>query len=127
MGKVDPNEAPPVGVATEAVHGCAGRVEEVMDWISVDDRLPPEREAPYQVIVVCRKKHGGQFEGLGVRRFIQDWVVRRWPLNFTHWMDAPPWPDEAPSQASAPCHQTLQNTASWPYDDMGTPVEVPHA
>jgi hypothetical protein len=33
------------------------------------------------------------YAGRGMRRFMQDWVVRRWPQNFTHWMEAPPWPE----------------------------------
>lgn len=71
-----------------AIAGCPG-------WIPVGERLPEERERPYQVIVVCGKQHGddSMYPGRGVRRFQQDWVVRRWPQNFTHWMEAMPWPE----------------------------------
>jgi hypothetical protein len=64
-------------------------------WIPVAESLPEEREQPYQVIVACVKTHGEDtmYAGRGMRRFMQDWVVRRWPQNFTHWMEAPPWPE----------------------------------
>lgn len=63
-------------------------------WIPATERLPEERERPYQVIVACVKQHDADsmYGGKGVRRFQQDWVVRRWPQNFTHWMEAMPWP-----------------------------------
>lgn len=63
-------------------------------WIPVGDRLPEEREQPYQVIVCAVKQHDpkSMYAGLNQRRFLQDWVVRRWPQNFTHWMEAMPWP-----------------------------------
>ncbi len=65
-------------------------------WVSVDHRLPEEREQPYQVIVAAVKQHDqkSMYAGLNQRRFLQDWVVRRWPQNFTHWMEAMPWPKE---------------------------------
>jgi hypothetical protein len=70
------------------------RVALDMRWVSVADALPEEREQPYQVIVTCTKQHeaGSMYEGKGQRRFLQDWVVRRWAKNFTHWMEAMPWP-----------------------------------
>lgn len=65
-------------------------------WVSVDERLPEKRELPYQVIVCCVKEHGddSMYAGKAVRRFQQDWVVRQWPQNFTHWMEAMQWPKE---------------------------------
>lgn len=63
-----------------------------MNWILTTEGLPEVRDEPYQVIVVCVKRHGGQYPDRGVRRFLQDWVVRQWPQNFTHWMEAMPWP-----------------------------------
>ena len=65
-------------------------------WIPVSERLPDDRGTPYQVIVVCTKRLGGQYPDRGVRRFLQDWCVRNWPQNFTHWMEAMPWPEDAP-------------------------------
>ena len=62
------------------------------EWISVNDRLPEERTEPYQVVVVCTKKMGGMYKDRGIRSFLQDWAVRRWPQNFTHWMEAMPLP-----------------------------------
>lgn len=65
------------------------------EWVSVFEGLPPTREKAYQVIVICYKKHReGNYEGRGIRRFVQDWVVRNWPENFTHWAEAMPWPEE---------------------------------
>lgn len=69
-------------------------------WISINERLPEEREAAYQVIVVCAKEYDGNYKGKGLRRFMQDWVVRRWPQNFTHWMPAMDWPAAAPHTES---------------------------
>lgn len=71
-------------------------------WISVDERLPDERENAYQVIVCAVKTYDSKsmYAGLNQRRFLQDWVVRRWPQNFTHWMEAMPWP-AAPESISA--------------------------
>lgn len=65
-------------------------------WIGVGESLPEERAQAYQVIVVCAKEYDkdSMYGGKGVRRFQQDWVVRQWPQNFTHWMEAMPWPKE---------------------------------
>lgn len=67
-------------------------------WIPVTERLPEQRAEPYQVLVACVKRMGGMYEGKPVRRFIQDWAVRQWPQNFTHWMEGIPFPalDAAP-------------------------------
>lgn len=61
-------------------------------WIPVSESVPEDKGTPRQVIVVCTKQYGGNYKGQGQRRFIQDWVVRSWPQNFTHWMEAMPWP-----------------------------------
>lgn len=84
------------------MHGCGDDfgafliLERAMEWIDVQDRVPDERAEPYQVIVVCTKKMGGMYPDRGIRRFIQDWAVRRWPQNFTHWMEAMPMPEVKP-------------------------------
>lgn len=72
-------------------------------WISVKDRLPEERDHPYQVIVCAVKQYDpkSMYAGLNQRRFLQDWVVRRWPQNFTHWMEAMPWPDAPESSVAS--------------------------
>ena len=81
----------------DIVHWCkdayeAGKRDAVPEWISVEDRLPEERAKPYQLIVICTKKMEGMYQDRGIRRFIQDWTVRRWPQNFTHWIEAMPLP-----------------------------------
>ena len=71
-------------------------------WISVADDLPKERASAYQVLVACNKPQGGMYEGMCVRRYVQDWVVRSWPDQFVAWMYDPvghfrmPAPPEAP-------------------------------
>lgn len=59
-------------------------------WIYCTDRLPEERDKAYQVIATTTKVMGGNYAGMLQRGFYQDWVVRRWPQNFTAWMEAPP-------------------------------------
>lgn len=56
-------------------------------WVKCSDRLPVERERPYQVMVASVKTMGGLYEGKPVRRFIQDWAVRCWPQNFIAWQE----------------------------------------
>ena len=62
------------------------------EWISVDERLPEQRDYPYQVVAIAKKAHGKEscYPGEGIRRVQQDWVIRQWPQNFTHWMTLPP-------------------------------------
>lgn len=83
--------------AVQAWNEHVGGFNTSPQWIGVDERVPEERERAYQVIVVCVKTHGvdSMYPDKGVRRFQQDWVVRRWPQNFTHWMEAMPWPGES--------------------------------
>ena len=61
------------------------------EWIKCSDRLPKERERAYQVIASCVKKYGDDtnYPGQGVKGVYQDWVIRQWPQNFTHWMPLP--------------------------------------
>jgi len=59
------------------------------EWINVKDRLPEKREKDYQVMVCCKKQHGGNYAGQPIRRFMQDWNVRKYPDNFTAWMYDP--------------------------------------
>ncbi len=54
-------------------------------WVKCSDSLPEERPVPYQVMVACIKPIGGMYAGQPVRRFLQDWVVRRWPHMFIAW------------------------------------------
>lgn len=63
-------------------------------WTSVGDRLPEERAKPYQVFAICLKTYGLTtcYPGEGKRTVCQDWAIRRWPENFTHWCDMPPLP-----------------------------------
>lgn len=72
-------------------------------WISVDESLPEERARPYQVVAINRKKYGPMsvYAGEGIRSVLQDWVVRRWPHNLTHWMHMPPPPAEIARAAEA--------------------------
>jgi hypothetical protein len=71
---------------------CARRRE--MEWIAVADRLPEKREKPYQVLALCVKRHkqGTCYPGEPMRGVYQDWVLRNWPQNYTHWTPIPPLP-----------------------------------
>ena len=61
-----------------------------MKWIEVANQLPKEKNKRYQVLAICSKKYkGGDYDGKGVRTIVQDWVVRTWPHNFTHWFAIP--------------------------------------
>lgn len=59
----------------------------LMAWHQVSTTPPPVLEIPYQVLVICVKEHGKDsvYAGQGIKRVQQDWVVRQWPQNFTHW------------------------------------------
>lgn len=61
------------------------------EWIKCSDRLPEKRERDYQVIASCVKKYGDDtnYPGEGIKGIRQDWVIRQWPQNFTHWMPLP--------------------------------------
>lgn len=63
-------------------------------WISVAERLPETGERPYQVAAICVKKYdeNSNYPGQGKRGVYQDWVLRKWPQNFTHWMPLPAAP-----------------------------------
>jgi hypothetical protein len=63
----------------------------VLCWIDVDSLLPEKRDSAYQVIAVCTKTYGKDtnYPGQGVKGVYQDWVIRQWPGNFTHWMPLP--------------------------------------
>lgn len=64
-------------------------------WVSVKDRLPEEKDKAYQVIGICSKKYvGGNYDGQGKKGIYQDWVIRQWPNNYTHWMPLPQPPKE---------------------------------
>ena len=57
-----------------------------MHWVQTNTGLPPEKDAPYQVLTIASKKHTkGNYKGQGIKKVTQDWVVRTWPQNFTHW------------------------------------------
>jgi hypothetical protein len=61
-----------------------------VEWISVKDKLPEEKDKPYQVAGICTKKYvGGNYDGQGKKGIYQDWVIRTWPNNYTHWMPLP--------------------------------------
>ncbi|WP_423459930.1 Lar family restriction alleviation protein [Ottowia sp. VDI28] len=63
-------------------------------WISVDERLPEQRERARHVVAIWKKTYAADsnYPGEGVRRVVQDWVVRTWPQNFTRWSELPPLP-----------------------------------
>jgi len=65
------------------------------NWVNVNDRLPKERKHNYQVIAIAKKKHeGGNYDGQPKRVLCQDWTVRSWQDNFTHWRECLPMPEE---------------------------------
>lgn len=86
--------------ALQAIAQTAPAVAGAAAWIPVEQSLPEQRAEPYQVIAACKKTYDGQYTGKQIRRFQQDWVVRQWPQNFTHWMEAMPWPDAAPPKGA---------------------------
>lgn len=64
-----------------------------MEWIDVNDRLPEKFEATYPVVTISLKTHiNGDQKGQGIITIVQDWVVRLWTKNFTHWMPLPELP-----------------------------------
>jgi len=67
-----------------------------MKWISVKDELPGETKNTYQVVTIATKKFNkdSNYPNQGIRSINQDWVVRKWPNNFTHWMPLPEPPKE---------------------------------
>ena len=68
----------------------------VSEWISTEDRLPEKREKAYQVISIAKKLHGpGNYEGQGIKAVAQDWNVRNYASNYTHWMYLPATPGES--------------------------------
>lgn len=70
-------------------------------WIPVGERLPDQREKPYQVFAICAKTYGDKtcYPGEGKRGVYQDWAIRSWPQNYTHWCEMPPIPaTEAPKE-----------------------------
>ena len=59
-----------------------------MNWIETKDRLPDERDKNYRVLAIASKvRTYGNYEGKGILTVVQDWVVRGWPDNFTHWVE----------------------------------------
>ena len=63
-------------------------------WIPCKKSLPEKRQENYQVAALCAKKYEyGNYAGLPKRTIVQDWVIRSWPLNFTHWMPLPANPE----------------------------------
>lgn len=64
-----------------------------MKWISIKDKLPPIKDKPYQLITIAVKKYtGGNYNGEGIISIKQDWVIRGWCQNFTHWAELPKLP-----------------------------------
>ena len=62
-------------------------------WISVEDRLPEKKEKPYQVVTIAVKKYEGlNYDNEGIKGVNQDWVVREYKDNFTHWVLLPKLP-----------------------------------
>lgn len=62
-----------------------------MNWKEVINDWPPKKDNRYLVLVISSKVHkGGNYKGQGIRAVVQDWVVRQWPYNFTHWIEILP-------------------------------------
>lgn len=62
-------------------------------WIKCSDRMPEEAEKNYQVVALCSKKYDeGNYIGEQKTTIVQDWVIRRFPHGFTHWMPLPAAP-----------------------------------
>ncbi len=64
-------------------------------WISVEERLPEKRDKSYQLITCAKKvyEQHTNYPGEGIKAINQDWVVRQWPQNFTHWAEMPKFKD----------------------------------
>jgi len=59
-----------------------------MNWINVIHKLPPKRDKPYQVLAMAKKVYSeGNYEGQQIKTVVQDWVIRGWVMNFTHWIE----------------------------------------
>jgi hypothetical protein len=59
-----------------------------MNWINIETRLPPKRNKAYQVLARCVKVYGeGNYQGQHQKTVVQDWVIREWKQNFTHWIE----------------------------------------
>ena len=59
-----------------------------MNWINIKDKLPPKKDKPYQVLAMSNKLYGeGNYEGQQRKAVVQDWVIREWTVNFTHWVE----------------------------------------
>jgi hypothetical protein len=63
-------------------------------WTPTSERLPDDRGRAYQVVAICKKVYpeGTNYAGKGVRGVYQDWVLRNWPDNYTHWFELPETP-----------------------------------
>ena len=62
-----------------------------MNWKEVINHWPPKKDKRYQVLVISSKVYkDGDYKGEGIRTIVQDWVVRQWPHNFTHWTELIP-------------------------------------
>ncbi len=69
------------------------------EWISVKDRLPDDTGTRYKVFVICKKKietedKTSPYFMQGIVGVYQDWNIRKWSENYTHWMPIPPLPKE---------------------------------
>ena len=59
-----------------------------MNWINIEYEMPPKRDKPYQVLGMSKKLYGeGNYEGQQIKTVVQDWVMREWSINFTHWIE----------------------------------------
>jgi hypothetical protein len=86
----------------EAVRADAAKQNAAMEWIAVADRLPEQREKPYQVIALCVKRYKEMcYAGEPIRGIYQDWVLRNWPQNYSHWMLFPALPADDVGQLDA--------------------------
>lgn len=67
-------------------------------WIPCSERVPEVRTKSYRVLVICTKQYDADsnYPGEGLRRVQQDWNVRQWPHNYTHWMEVPDLPPSPP-------------------------------
>lgn len=68
-----------------------------MEWIKCSDQLPPIKSNAYQVVTTATKQYPekSNYPNQGIKAINQDWVVRKWPNNFTHWMPLPELPKNA--------------------------------
>ncbi len=65
-------------------------------WTSVAGSVPPDTGTRYKVLAICAKKitddPASPYCGMGIVGVYQDWNIRMWPANFTHWMPLPAAP-----------------------------------